>query len=178
MRVITGSARGMRLASPDGPDTRPTADRVKEAVFSMIQFETEGRRALDLFAGSGQMGIEALSRGAERAVLVESDRRAAELIRANLEKTGLAGKAAVMNTDALMFLQSGTELFDIVFMDPPYGRGLIERALPLAAARMSPGGVIICELPAREAAPPAAGEFKLTKQNRYGRTAIAVYRIS
>ena len=120
MRVITGSARGRRLLELAGGETRPTADRVKEGVFNIIQFDIEGRRVLDLFAGTGQLGVEALSRGAAEAVFVEQRRDAARLVTENLKLTGLADRARVVNGDALSYLAGAGERFDIVFIDPPY----------------------------------------------------------
>ena len=137
MRVITGSARGRKLLTLEGEDVRPTTDRVKEAVFSVIQFETEGRRFLDFFAGSGQMGIEALSRGAKEAVFVDSAKKSVEIIRKNLASTKLAENANVVQTDWKSYLSvSGTQ-FDIAFLDPPYGKGILQRALEALPAHMS-----------------------------------------
>lgn len=176
MRVITGSARGRKLSAPPGLDTRPTSEMVKEAVFSMIQFETEGARVLDLFAGSGQMGIEALSRGAKSCVFVDSSREAFQAVKGNLENTGFADSASVIRTDVFLWLQSARESFDIAFLDPPYGQKLAEKALPLIAGLMSAGGVIICEAAAGEGLPDNAGEFAKYREYRYGRTVIAQYR--
>jgi len=146
VRVITGSARGRRIETLTGEDVRPTAERVKEAVFSIIQFHVEERRFLDLFAGSGQMGIEALSRGAKQAVFVDMRRESAELIKRNLSATALEANALVMNMDSLAFLKQAREPFDLAFLDPPYGAGLLQKALPGVAKIMNKGGVIICEM--------------------------------
>ncbi|MBR5773231.1 MAG: 16S rRNA (guanine(966)-N(2))-methyltransferase RsmD, partial [Clostridia bacterium] len=126
MRVITGTAKGMRLASLEGDEVRPTYDRVKEAIFSIIQFDLEGRRVLDLFAGSGQLGIEALSRGAQNATFVDSNRSAIAVIKENLEKTRLSKSAVVLQTDAVGFIKNyrGVE-FDVVLLDPPYHEELL-----------------------------------------------------
>lgn len=117
MRVITGSARGRRLKEIEGLETRPTTDRVKEALFSVIQFDIEGRRVLDLFAGTGQLGIEALSRGAESAVFVEQRKDAVQAVRENLVVCGLSDRARVVSGDAMSYLKSG-EKFDLIFLDP------------------------------------------------------------
>jgi 16S rRNA (guanine966-N2)-methyltransferase len=141
MRVITGSARGASLKAPEGLDTRPTGEKVKEAVFSMLQFELEGRRVLDLFAGSGQLGIEALSRGAASAVFVDSGRAALDAVKQNVEHVRFTDRARIINSDCVTYLASLAargESFDIVFIDPPYGKGLAEKALGLAAAHVSP----------------------------------------
>lgn len=176
MRVITGIARGRRLKTLEGRDIRPTTDRVKEALFSIIQFELEGRTVLDMFAGSGQLGIEALSRGAAKAVFVDSDKRAAAVIRENLEHTGLSSQAEVYNADSLMFVRNRGERFDIALLDPPYGKGILQQALEATAPCMNENGVIICELPEREELPQTAGSLTLHRRYRYGKTELAVYR--
>ena len=173
MRVITGFAKGRKLRTLSGEDVRPTTDRVKEALFSIIQFEIEGRRVLDLFAGSGQLGIEALSRGAASAVFVDSSRDSIEVVRENLNTTQLAQSAQVMQMDSLAFLAGQ---FDIALLDPPYGAGLVQSALPMAARRMAPGGVMICEAPAKEDLPEQAEDFCLLRRYSYGRISLALYR--
>ncbi len=175
MRVITGQARGRKLVTLAGEDVRPTPDRVKEAVFSAIQFQVEGRRFLDLFAGSGQMGIEALSRGASQAVFVDKSREAAETVKKNLHACGLEQNARVLNMDSLAFLLQKSEPFGIAFLDPPYGSGLLQKVLPLVAELMAPGGEIFCECPVGEELPERAGDFLLCRRYRYGKISIARY---
>ena len=148
MRVITGSAKGIKLQTPEGELTRPTSERAKEAIFSMIQFEVEGRRVLDLFAGSGQLGIEALSRGARFATFSDRSNAAIQSIRSNLQKTKLQANANVFSGDALSFLRSNPhETFDLVFLDPPYALGLVPQALALLCKQnmLLPGALILCE---------------------------------
>lgn len=176
MRVITGTARGRKLKTLEGLDIRPTADRVKEAVFSMIQFEVEGSFFLDLFAGSGQMGIEALSRGAKTAVFVDESRAAQTVIRENLTSTGLASNARVAAMDAAAYLTGTKEPVDIAWLDPPYRKGLLHDILPAVASRMSERGVILCEHEKLTDLPEIVGHFRLYRQNRYGKTFITVYR--
>ena len=176
MRVITGSARGRKLEAPQGLETRPTSDMVKEAMFNIIQFEVEEAMVLDLFAGSGQLGIEALSRGAKFAVFVDASREAQEVIRANLQSTGLAQKSRVAAMDALGFLKSTGDRFSIALLDPPYQKGLLDEALPLLAGKMEEGGVILCESEKNEILPQKAGAFALYKEYRYGKKKITVYR--
>lgn len=176
MRVITGSARGRRLITLEGEDVRPTTDKVKEALFSIIQFEIEGRKVLDLFAGSGQLGIEALSRGAKSAVFVDLSRQAVEVVKKNLEATGFTKSAVVLNTDSIAFAATRAENYDIAFIDPPYGKGLLQKALPLVADIMNDGGVIVCEAPYDEEIPETAGEFTLVKTYKYGKIKLATYR--
>lgn len=149
MRIITGSARGTKLVTAEGETTRPTSDKVKEAVFSMIQFDLEGRAVLDLFAGSGQMALEALSRGAENAVLVDSSREAADCIGENAKKTHLSGRCRIVNNTYTSYLRSaaGRDRFDILFLDPPYGSGMLPKALRTIAADgfAAPGATLVCE---------------------------------
>ena len=175
MRVITGTARGRRLTTLEGEDVRPTTDRVKEALFSMIQFQVEGRRVLDLFAGSGQLGIEALSRGALGCTFVDSGARAIEVVKKNLQETGLIKQARVAHMDAQSFLSGCRERFDIVLLDPPYGGGLLQSVLPLLPEKMNPGGAIICESAAGEKLPEEAGVFLPEKNRRYGKIQLTIY---
>ena len=144
MRVITGTARGRRLREPEGMDIRPTTDKVKESIFNIVQFDVEGRCVLDLFAGTGQLGIEAASRGAESVTFVDSSRAAVRLVRENLEKCGLTGQ--VHQTDALHFLE-GCGRYDLIFADPPYDSGLYEQVMDAVIAFdiLPEGGIIVCE---------------------------------
>ena len=148
MRIITGSARGTKLFTLEGESTRPTAERTKEAIFSMIQFDIEGRKVLDLFAGSGQLALEALSRGAEEAVLCDSSKQAADIIKKNAVKTRLSEKVKLHVCDSLKLIPKlGYEKFDLVFLDPPYALKLIPDALKLLLAynRFKPTSIIVCE---------------------------------
>lgn len=176
MRIITGTARGRKLVSLPGEDTRPTAERVKEAVFSIIQFEVEGRRFLDLFAGSGQMGLEALSRGAASAVLVDSAKPAVEVIRQNAASTGLEQNAQVVAADYQPYLLGCKGSFDIAFLDPPYSKGILPKALELLVPHMSDSGLILCEHRKTDEMPAAVGPFTLRRQYRYGQTLLSAYR--
>lgn len=176
MRVITGTARGRNLLTLPGEDVRPTTDRVKEAMFSIIQFEVEGSQVLDLFAGSGQLGIEALSRGAVYVTFVDSAKESIECVKENLRKTNLKTNSCVVQTDAFSFLRTSAGKFDIAFIDPPYSQGLIQKALPLVSSRMNDNGVIICEHPYGEEMPEKAGDFELYREYKYGKLALTVYR--
>lgn len=178
MRVITGLARGRVLKTLEGEDVRPTTDRVKEAIFSIIQFEIEGREVLDLFAGSGQLGIEALSRGAAYATFTDLSKDAVSVIKSNLLTTGLHKNSAVLQSDAMTFLRNTKKKFDIIFMDPPYSKGILQKALPLAAEVVSDGGVIICEHPYGEEMPQKAGKFEIYREYKYSKLALTVYRLS
>lgn len=179
MRVITGTARGRRLKTLDGNDVRPTADRVKEAIFSVIQFDIEGRRMLDLFAGSGQMGIEAVSRGAAGAVLVDSAAASVAVVRENVENCGMNGVCQIVQSDAMTYLRprAGRQEFDFAFLDPPYGKGLLQAVLPGVASVMKPRGAIICESPVDEVLPETAGAFRVDRTYRYGKIKVTFYRV-
>ncbi len=174
MRVITGTAGGRKLKSPNGGSVRPTADHVKQAIFNILQFDMEGRRVLDLFGGTGQMGIEALSRGAREAVFVDSSRSSASLIRENLKLCGF--HASVLQSDALDYLQHG-EKFDIIFVDPPYEAGLYEPVLERIKAvdNLNEGGIIICESRAGETLPEMQPPYRLLRERSYGNIKICIY---
>lgn len=176
MRVITGTARGRRLETLPGEATRPTSDAVKEALFSIIQFETEGRSFLDLFAGSGQLGIEALSRGASRAVFVDSAKDAAAVIRKNVTKCGFADRSDVLCTDYRAYLSSSRESFSVILLDPPYSTGMLSDALKNSVRLLKPGGVIICEHPKSELLPESVADCTRHKTYNYGRVALTLYR--
>lgn len=176
MRIITGSKRGKKLVTLEGEQVRPTTDRVKESLFNILQFQLEGRKFLDLFAGSGQIGLEALSRGAALAVFVDSSKDSIRVVEKNVASTGLGDQAKVVLADFASYLRGSRERFDIAFLDPPYRQGLLEKALPLVAERMNPGGVILCEHPKDETLPETAGAFRLQKSYRYGKILLTAYR--
>lgn len=175
MRVITGTARGCRLTTLAGEDTRPTTDKVKEGLFSAIQFDIEGRRTLDLYAGSGQLGIEALSRGASGCVFVDRNPEATAIIKQNLQKTGLMAKAQVVATDALSFLDRPKDRFDLVFLDPPYASDMLLPALEKVAHLVNDGGIIVCESDEDAALPDKVNRFTLDRVRSYGRVRIWIY---
>ena len=177
MRVITGTARGRKLKSLEGLETRPTADRVKEGIFNIIQFDLEGRRVLDLFAGTGQMGIEALSRGAASAVFVEQRRDAAAIVRDNLKTTQLSDHAKVVCGEAMAYLAAAREKFDIIFVDPPYGDKLWGSALAAISQFdiLSDHGIIVCESPMEQEMPEMSPPYYLHRTYRYGRIKVTTY---
>lgn len=176
MRVITGTARGRVLKTLEGEDVRPTTDRVKEAIFSIIQFELEGRRVLDLFAGSGQLGIEALSRGAAYATFTDMSAESVDIVKQNLLATKLGVNAEVLRTEAVTFLKGNRKKYDIIFMDPPYSKGILQDTLPYAVRNVNDGGVIICEHPYGEEMPQTVGIFSVYRDYKYGKIGITVYR--
>ena len=148
MRINTGIAKGINLVTLEGLETRPTAERTKEAVFSMLQFDIEGRRVLDLFSGSGQMALEALSRGAESAVMIDKSANAVKIIKTNAEKTRLLEKSRIYCTDCFDYLNRNKgEKFDIVFIDPPYALKLVGKSLKALAENDSfrQGALVVCE---------------------------------
>ena len=167
MRVITGKARGVQLKTPDGMTTRPTTDRVKEALFSIIQFDIPTARVLDLFGGTGQLGIEALSRGAASAVFVDAGEPACRLIRENLKRTRLENDAKVIRADYLDYLKRCREKFDIIFLDPPYAEVFLENALKSITEIdiLQTGGIIVTERPVGKELP---WEFSLLSSTFQG----------
>lgn len=176
MRVITGLARGRRLETLPGDATRPTGEKVKESLFSAIQFDIEGRRVLDLFAGSGQLGIEALSRGASGCVFVDKNTEAVKIIRQNLMHTGLAEKSQVLGTDAISYLTRPGDRFDLVFLDPPYASELLLPVLEKVAPLVNDGGIIVCETDDTTQLPSALDRFSVAKTYRFGHTLVWLYR--
>ncbi len=174
MRVITGSARGRRLKEPKGLDIRPTTDMVKEAVFNIVQRDVEGRRVLDLFCGTGQLGVEALSRGAAEAVLVDMSRESVKLARENLALCGFS--ARVEQTDSIAYLD-GCGRFDLIFVDPPYDTELAEKAVKkiMQVDILSPGGIIICETRREKTMPEPSLPYKKRYERCYGKVKLTVY---
>lgn len=175
MRVITGTARGRRLKALEGESVRPTTDKVKEAMFSIIQFEIEGRRVLDMFCGCGQLGIEALSRGASSAVFVDISRASMAVTEENLTETGFRGVSKTVLSNSLDYLDRTSEIFDIAFLDPPYKAGIMEDAIERVRLHMADGGIIVCETSAEEVLPEDIEGFT-SKRYKYGKIALTVYR--
>ena len=178
MRVITGKARGINLKTPEGLQTRPTADRVKEALFSIIQFDIPGARVLDLFGGTGQLGIEALSRGAKSATFVDASNTACNLIRENLKRTRLQEESRVICSDYLAFLGRCSEKYDIIFLDPPYAEVFLENALNRITEIdiLQSGGIIVAERPIGKELPWDFDGFTRSRDYKYGKTILTIYR--
>lgn len=177
MRIIAGDKRGKRLETLEGEDTRPTLERVKEGMFSAVQFLLPGAKVLDLYAGSGQLGLEALSRGAASCTFIDENRDAVNIIIANAKVTGLFEQSKVACMSALAFVAHCTDVFDIIFLDPPYQQGvlpgLLEKVVPIAAQ----GAQIICESAPDVAFPSQVGGAVLQKQYRYGTVMVTRYQV-
>lgn len=178
MRVVAGTARGTVLKAPEGMLTRPTADRVKEAVFSILHFDVQDAAVLDLFGGTGQLGIEALSRGAKRAVFVDHQQKACELIKENLRRTKFTQQASVVRGDYLEYLRRTRERFDIILLDPPYAEIFLENALNCIAEIdiLRDNGIIVTERPLEKVLDIRLPGFLRSRDYKYGKTLIALYR--
>ena len=178
MRVITGTARGVQLKTPEGLTTRPTSDRVKEAMFSIIHFDIPGADVLDLFGGTGQLGIEALSRGAKNAVFVDAGEPACRLIRENLKRARMEGQGRVVRSDYLEYLSRSREQFDIILLDPPYAEVFLENALKRITEIdiLRSGGIIVAERPLGKELPWEFEGYQRSKDYKYGKTLLTIYR--
>ena len=178
MRVITGKARGVQLKTPEGMLTRPTADRVKEALFSIINFDLPGAAVLDLFGGTGQLGIEALSRGANSAVFVDQREDACKIIRENLRRTKLESQGRVVRSDYLDYLRRSKEKFDIILLDPPYAEVFLENALKCITEIdiLQSGGIIVAERPVEKELPFEFEGYTRSRDYKYGKTLLTIYR--
>ena len=180
MRVITGTARGKRLKELPGLDTRPTTDRVKEGLFNIIQFDIEGRRVLDLFAGTGQLGIECLSRGAAYCDFADCSAAAMRVIKENVASCGFADRAAFHQKDFTAVPAMPGKKYDLILLDPPYASGCMERALKRIADIdiVTGNGIIVCETPADHTLPDLPAPYVRSREYRYGRIKLTLYRRS
>ena len=178
MRVITGKARGVQLKTPEGLTTRPTTDRVKEALFSIIHFDIPGAKVLDLFGGTGQLGIEAVSRGAKSAVFVDSGDAACRLIKENIKRAKMEKECTVVRSDYLDYLSRTREQFDIIFLDPPYAEVFLENSLKRITEIdiLQSGGIIVAERPLGKELPWEYDGYTRSKDYKYGKTLITLYR--
>lgn len=178
MRVIAGTARGIQLKAPDGLSTRPTADRVKEALFSIIQFDLPCSNVLDLFGGTGQLGIEAISRGASRAVFVDIQPLACRIIRENLSRTKFQDCAAVVQKDYQSFLYGCKEKFNLIFLDPPYAEDFLENSIKIITEIdiLQSNGIIVTERPLEKTLLLDFPGFVRSKDYKYGKTLLTIYR--
>jgi len=176
MRIVSGRARGRKLITPAGMDIRPTTDKVKEAMFSIIQFDLQNKKVLDLFAGTGQLGLEAISRGAKSVCFVDSSKKALELVKSNINLTGFSNFCTLHLSDAFSFLSGNKEKFDIVILDPPYENGMCEKAAALLAGRLSDNAIVVCETRPDEPLPEEIGKLHIAKEYKYSAIKLTVYR--
>ena len=178
MRVVAGKARGVNLKTPEGRQTRPTTDRVKEAMFSIIHFDLPGARVLDLFGGTGQLGIEAISRGAKEAVFVDASEKACALIRENLRRCKLETDGKVIRADYLDYLKRCRESFDIILLDPPYAEVFLENAIKKISEIdiLKSGGIIVAERPVGKELSFELEGFTRSKDYKYGTILVTLYR--
>ena len=174
MRVITGKARGARLTTLDGVETRPTSEKVKEGIFSAINFNLPGSRVLDLYAGSGQLGIEALSRGAVRCTFVDSSRAACDIVKENLKRAKLDTDALVLAEKCEDFVSRRRENYDIIICDPPYRINALDSLIPKMAALLADGGIIVAEAEKKYQPKPTDG-IELYRSYSYGNTAVHIF---
>ena len=177
MRIITGLARGKRLQTAQGMHTRPTTDRVKESVFNIIQWDIEGRKVLDLFGGSGQLGLEALSRGAASCTIVEADRNAQKAIEANIKNCGFERNCQLIKGDSFRFLQRlKASSYHLIFLDPPYGGELLNRAIAdiCRIDILTEGGIIVCESAAEDVLLDIPMPYRVVKRYTYGHSAVTI----
>ncbi len=178
MRIIAGDFRGRRLNTPKGMNIRPTIDRVREAIFNIVRLEVPDARVLDLFAGTGAMGLEALSRGADRAVFVDQSLGAVRLIRENIELCNARDRSVIIQDavpSAIRRLSAKGEIFSLIFLDPPYGKGLVERTLDILDVVAAPGAVVIAEHHVKDEPPPEVKNWLRSNERRYGDTVISIY---
>lgn len=174
MRVISGTIRGKRLKEPSDYSIRPTTDKVKESIFNIIQFDLEGRNVLDLFAGTGQLGIECLSRGAASVTFVDQSKEAISIVKQNLKTCGL--EARVVQDDSIAFLSRGTK-YDIIILDPPYATNLLDKALEIinSVDILSEGGIIMCESAREKHMPELKMPYFKRKEYNYGKVKLTTY---
>jgi 16S rRNA (guanine966-N2)-methyltransferase len=178
MRIISGTLKGRRLKAPDWPGLRPTSDKLRETLFNVLGSSVRGARVLDAYAGTGAVGIEAISRGAAHVTFVERDRRAADLIAANLAHCGVTDRYAIIRVDFARAEPglAGAE-FDILFLDPPYGAAELQSALSAAAVLSSDGAQVIVEHATRDAPAKQAGKLALTRDLLSGDSGLAFYTV-
>ncbi|MEG0894584.1 MAG: 16S rRNA (guanine(966)-N(2))-methyltransferase RsmD [Oscillospiraceae bacterium] len=175
MKIITGDKKGKSITTLQGEQVRPTASRVKEGIFSAIQFIVPYCSFLDLFCGSGQMGIEALSRNAREVYFVDNYKQSIAVTKENLKNADFTSNAFVISADYKTFLQSTDKTFDIAFLDPPYNEGILQQALPLVVSKINDGGIILCEHDSKDILPEKVEDFILKKKYKYGRICVSKY---
>lgn len=177
MRVVSGMLRGMHMDAICENNIRPTTDKVKESVFNILQFEIAGKSFLDLFGGTGQIGIEAISRGASKVVIVDNNQKALGVIRKNVSRVKVGFDIKVVASDAIEFLRSVADKFDIVFLDPPYGSELLYKVAQYIDYAVKDGGVVVVEMSTDKKFSVDMGSFKRVKEYKYGNIVVGIYRI-
>ena len=177
MRIVAGEARGRKLKELPGMDTRPTTDKVKESMFNIVQFDIEGRRVLDLFAGTGQLGCEALSRGASYVTFVDQSRDAVRVVKENAALVSDPDRFEVLQRDALSFVEGKPAKYGLIFLDPPYRTGLMEKILKTIATIdiVAEHGIIVCETGAEETLPTLPEPYEMGREYRYGKIKLTLY---
>ena len=180
MRVVAGIARGRKLLTRDSEETKPTLDRVKEAMFSMLTPYLNGARVLDLFSGSGALGIEALSRGAAHCIFCDKSKECCDIIKKNLESTGLGDQATVLQGDytgLLKRLKQREETFDLILLDPPYNKGFEQETMKLLSwyGLCESGTIALCEHAFEDKMPEQNGTFYRIKEKKYGTVGVSLY---
>ena len=177
LRVIAGIKRGMKLAEFEGDNIRPTTDRIKENIFNIISPYIAGAKVLDMFAGTGALSIEAVSRGAASALLCELSDLSAKIVKQNLKKADFGDKCRLVIGDSINYAKDTKEKFDIIFLDPPYNTGLLAKALDIIAQNglLSDGGIAVVECDGPEY-PASIDGLELCKEKRYGRSYVLVYK--
>lgn len=183
MRIIAGELRGRKLDQLEGMEIRPTTDRVKEALFNMLSFQLPDCTFLDLFAGTGGIGIEACSRGAKEVVFIDESAKSIKVLKANLEKFKIIDRVQVYNTDyinAISKLAADHRKFDIIFIDPPYLKGFAQNALTQISDKdlLNTDGTIVVEHDLEDGMPETSGMLELVRQKKYGKTILSFYKLS
>lgn len=178
MRVISGSARGKKLLCAEGKDIRPTLDRVKESIFNIIAFDIPNAFLLDMFSGSGALGIEALSRGAENAIFLDCDETSISVTKQNLKATHLESLATVIKTDSIEYVKSTDRKFDIIFIDPPYESDLYEKSLNAIkeSSALTDNGFVLLEYDSEITPEFDLCGFEIVKEKKYGRVKILILK--
>ena len=176
MRIIAGTARSLPLKTIEGLETRPTTDKIKETLFNMLQNDVPGCYFLDLFAGSGQLGIEALSRGAEHCTFIDQDKGAIAIITANCRAAGVLSQARILQRESAAFAAANKGSYHVVLLDPPYRQGTLAKVLPDVARLTAPGGAVICESELEADLPDECGGLRKIKQHRYGTVLVTRYQ--
>lgn len=176
MRIIAGLEKGRKLATPDDFAVRPTTDKVKENIFNILQFSLPHTQVLDLFSGTGQLGLEALSRGANFCTFVEKSKKAFHLVQENINRTKMADKSKIILTDAVLYLNTTADFFDIVLADPPYHTPLLRKVIEILPQRLNENGIILCEHSIQEKMPERQKDVFLKKQFTYGKIMLSLYK--